>query len=81
MVESEALEFIAQEDDKVLTELVSLLFRRRAAGFTPVLIVSVDENRRVVSDFCIRRDDAEDLIAFLHHDGLAEAEEFETELN
>jgi hypothetical protein len=81
MVESDALELIAQEDDKVLAELVSLLVRRRASGFTPVLLVSVNKQRQVISDYCIGRDDAEDLVAFLHHDGLAGTEEVETDLN
>jgi len=55
--------------------------RRRAQGFTPVLLVSVDVARRVISDSSIDREEAESLVAFLHHGGMDDADESDTGVN
>jgi len=81
MTESDVLRMVAEEDDEVLAQLVSLIVRRRAQGFTPVLLVSVDAARRVISDSSIDREEAESLVAFLHHSGMDDADESDTGVN
>lgn len=75
MVESDVLKMVAEENDEVLAQLVSLIVRRRAAGFTPVLLVSVNAQKRVISDSSIEREEVEDLVAFLHHGGMDGADD------
>jgi hypothetical protein len=81
MVQSDTLKVVAQEEDEVLAQLVSLIVRRRTAGFTPVLLVSVNDDKQVISDFSIELDDVEDLVAFLHHSGIAGADDGDTSVN
>lgn len=79
MAKPEILEMLAREDDELLSDIVLLLVRRRAAGFSPALLVSVNERHEVVSDAYIGREDAEELIAFLHQGGFADGAELETD--
>jgi hypothetical protein len=41
---------ISVDDDEVLRELIPRIVRRRTAGFTPVLVVSIDEDDRFIFD-------------------------------
>lgn len=68
-------EFTAIEDDDVLRVLVTLMIRRRAAGFTPVLIVSVGENDEVVSDTLIEPAEYEGFLEYLSTSGAAVRQE------
>ena len=55
----------AVADDPALRTLVSLMIRRRAAGYTPVLIVSVGENNEVISDTLLEPAEFEDFLEYL----------------
>lgn len=62
-------DFAVIADDDVLRVLVTLMIRRRAAGFTPVLIVSVGDDDEVVSDTLIEPDELEGFLEYLSTSG------------
>ena len=68
-------EFGAIADDDVLRVLVTLMIRRRAAGFTPVLIVSVGDDDEVVSDTLIKPEDFEAFLEDLLTGGIVPRQE------
>lgn len=65
----------AVADDPVLRTLVSIMIRRRAAGFTPVLIVSVGENDEVISDTLIEPAEYEGFLEYLSTSGAFASQE------
>ena len=67
----------AVADDPVLRTLVSMMIRRRAAGYTPVLIVSVGENEEVISDTLIEPDEYEGFLEYLWTSGASPRSEAE----
>lgn len=70
-----ALEAVA--DDALLSTLVSIMIRRRAAGYTPVLIVSVGENDEVISDTLIEPAEYEGFLEYLLTSGAFPRQESE----
>lgn len=68
-------DFAAIEEDDVLRALITLMVRRRTAGYTPVLIVSVGENDEVISDTLIEPAEFEGFLEYLWTSGASVRQE------
>jgi hypothetical protein len=56
---------VDDEDQEVANALVSLVMRRRVAGYTPVLIVSASEHDGAVSDTILEPEALQALLEWL----------------
>jgi hypothetical protein len=56
---------VALDDEELASAVASLVIRRRAAGFTPVLIVSASEHDGAISDTSLPRDAVYELLEYL----------------